>query len=247
MVVALCVSLVCSIVVSGTAVALKERQDRNVLLDMQYNVLAAAGMELDERGVAVIFAQEFEQHIVDLRTGDLVPEVDAAGFDQLKTARDPELSTPLSKDRDIATLLRRENHASVYMKRSPDGSLEKLVLPVRGYGLWGTLYGFLALEADLQTVAGLTFYQHKETPGLGGEVDNSKWRAIWPGKRIFDENGNPAIRLVKTVRDPTHEVDALAGATLTTRGVENLVRFWVSDLGYGPFLDKLSTSGIRTR
>ena len=143
-----------------------------------------------------------------------------------------------------ATLGRREHVALVYVLTTEKGALDKVVLPVRGYGLWGTLFGYLAIEGDLQTVAGLAFYTHKETPGLGGEVDNPNWKALWPGVLLFDESGSPAVRLVKT-RSPgsstaaAHEVDALSGATMTSRGVENLVRFWTSELGYGPFLSKL--------
>jgi Na+-transporting NADH:ubiquinone oxidoreductase subunit C len=124
------------------------------------------------------------------------------------------------------------------------GGIEKLVIPVRGYGLWSTLYGYLALEGDLETVAGLGFYDQKETPGLGGEVDNPLWKAKWPGVQLYDEAGDPAVHLVKK-RSPdgsdaaAHEVDALSGATITTRGVQNLVRFWTSDLGYGPYLKRL--------
>ncbi|HEY5646762.1 MAG TPA: FMN-binding protein, partial [Pseudomonadales bacterium] len=96
--------------------------------------------------------------------------------------------------------------------------------------------------------AGLGFYFHKETPGLGGEVDNPDWKSLWEGVHAFDEGGEPAVRLVKT-RSPegsaaaSHEVDALSGATLTTRGVQNLVRFWTGDMGFGPFLDNLRTTG----
>ena len=68
---------------------------------------------------------------------------------------------------------------------------------MRGYGSWSTLYGFMAVKGDLDTVAGFGFYQHGETPGLGGEVDNPKWRGQWPGKELFDDNGKLAVQIVK--------------------------------------------------
>jgi Na+-transporting NADH:ubiquinone oxidoreductase subunit C len=109
------------------------------------------------------------------------------------------------------------------------------------------LFGYLAVEGDLSTVAGLGFYSHKETPGLGGEVDNPAWRAQWPGVSLFNDQGQPAVRLVKTRSAPgsaaaRYEVDALAGATLTSRGVTNLVKFWTSDLGFGVFFEELKAA-----
>ena len=124
-----------------------------------------------------------------------------------------------------------------------DGELDKIILPVRGAGLWSTLYGFLALENDLNTVAGLGFYEHGETPGLGGEVDNPKWKALWPGKEVYDD-GQVAIELIKgsvdaSTRNAENKVDGLSGATLTSRGVSNLVQFWMGDNGYKLFLKNL--------
>ena len=158
------------------------------------------------------------------------------------------MSIALNPDQDMATLRRRENVSIVYLKQ--DGQrLDKLVIPVRGYGLWGTLFGYLALDSDLQTVSGIGFYQHKETPGLGGEVDNPTWKKGWPGVKLFDGNGQPSVRLVKRRSPDTSdaagfEVDALSGATFTTRGVQNLVNFWAGDLGFGPLIARLRTHGV---
>ena len=136
----------------------------------------------------------------------------------------------------------------VYLKATPSG-IEKVVLPVRGYGLWGTLYGYLALDGDLNTIAGLGFYQHKETPGLGGEVDNSKWKASWQGVRLFNDMGQPQVRLVKqrsVASNPVadYEVDALSGATFTTKGVENMVNYWTGDGGFGAYLKRLRSNAL---
>ena len=247
--VAFAVCLVCSIVVSGIAVALKPLQQLNKELDQKQNILRAAGMlpensTVDDqgRGVDELFA-EFSVHVVNLDTGEYVDGVDPSTFDPIKAAKDPSMSTALSSDQDSATLRRRENVSMVYIKRV-DGELDKLVIPVRGYGLWGTLFGYLALDADLQTISGLGFYTHKETPGLGGEVDNPRWKATWPGVHLFKDDGQPGVRLVKSrsaESDPksAFEVDALSGATFTTRGVENLVNFWTGELGFGPYIARL--------
>ncbi|MEM7000200.1 MAG: Na(+)-translocating NADH-quinone reductase subunit C [Pseudomonadota bacterium] len=247
--VAVAICLVCSIIVSGIAVALKPMQQENRLLDQKQNILRAAGMlpqgsSVDEqgRGVDELFAQ-FEVKVVDLETGEYIDDIDPNTFDPVKSAKDPAVSTSLSAAQDIATIRRRENASLVYLK-TEDGQLDKLVLPVRGYGLWGTLFGYLALDSDLNTISGLGFYTHKETPGLGGEVDNPRWKAQWPGVRVFDAAGSPDVRLVKR-RSPAgnaeagREVDALSGATFTTRGVQNLVNFWTGELGFGPYISKL--------
>jgi Na+-transporting NADH:ubiquinone oxidoreductase subunit C len=251
--VAVAVCLVCSVVVSTAAVVLKPMRLANQELDQKQNILRAAGLlpvddtvDAQGRSVDEIFA-EFDVRAVDLDTGKFVDDVDVSTYDPIKAAKDPSRSMALSSDQDIATIKRRENISLVYLKRT-DGKLDKVVIPVRGYGLWGTLLGYLAFEGDLETIAGLGFYFHKETPGLGGEVDNPNWKALWPGVEAFDDDGDPAVELVKT-RSPAgssaaeHEVDALSGATLTTRGVENLVRFWTGDLGFGHVLDNLKARG----
>lgn len=251
---ALAVCLVCSVVVSGIAVALKPTQQLNKELDQKQNILRAAGMlaegsTVDEQGRSVeeLFSQ-FEVRVVNLATGEYVDDIDPTTFDPAKSAKDPSMGRALSGDEDIATLRRLENASLVYLRRI-DGQLDKVVIPIRGYGLWGTLFGYLALDADLQTVSGLGFYAHKETPGLGGEVDNPKWKAQWPGVQLYDEQGSPAINIVKRrsaegSSAASHEVDALSGATFTTRGVENLVNFWTGDLGFGPYIANLKAGRV---
>ena len=138
-------------------------------------------------------------------------------FEPLAAAKDPELSRRLSASEDIASIRRLERYTTVYVVEK-DGQLDTVILPVRGYGLWSTLHGFIALKGDLNTVVGMGFYQHAETPGLGGEVDNPKWTGQWPGKKIFDENGELKVQVVKGSVNPQspdaeHQVDGLAGAT----------------------------------
>lgn len=251
-IVAIAICLVCSVVVSGFAVALKPAQLLNKELDRKQNILRAAGMldqdgTVDEQGRTVdeLFSQ-FEVRVVDLASGRYLDDLDPVSYDPIRAAKDPAMSVALESNEDPATLRRRENASLVYIRRD-QGRIDKLVLPVRGYGLWGTLFGYLALDADLQTISGLGFYQHKETPGLGGEVDNPKWKAGWPGVQLYGDDGQPSVRLVKrrTVEsDPAaaYEVDALSGATFTTRGVQNLVNYWTGDMGFGPFIQQLQTA-----
>lgn len=242
------VCLVCAVVVSSAAVVLADRQERNAALDRQRNVLLAAGLaadgeSLDADAVAARFAP-IDPVVVTLATGEPSPDADPAGYDQRAASLDPARSTAAPDN--AAGVVRRPNEALVYEVRDEAGRLDLVVLPVEGLGLWGTLYGFVALDGDLRTIRGLTFYEHKETPGLGGEVDNPRWKARWPGRLAFDDDRNPVIAVVKgpagTVDEAPHAVDGLSGATITSRGVTNLVRFWLGPEGFGPYLARLRTA-----
>lgn len=244
--VTLLLCIVCSVVVSTAAVMLKPMQVANKSLDFKRNILAAAGLlggDVSATNVEEIFSERVTTKVVDLETGKFTDAVDPASYDQMKAAKDPALSASLTADEDLAKISRRENYSVIYLIEE-QGELQTIVLPIKGYGLWSTLYGFLALEADANTVAGLGFYQHAETPGLGGEVDNPNWKAQWQGKEVFDDDGDVAIRLLKgtvdnSAADAKHHVDGLSGATLTGRGVTNLVHFWLGENGYKPFLANL--------
>ena len=239
------VCLVCAVVVSTSAVALGDRQDRNAALFKQQNVLLAAGLATDgdtltADDIAAKFAP-MREVVVDLASGAVVDDVDPAGFDQRAAAIDPARSRVAPEN--LARVARLPTAALVYEVRDANDDLELVVLPVEGLGLWGKLYGFVAIEGDLRTVRGLTFYEHKETPGLGGEVDNPRWKALWPGRLAFDETWTPVITVVKgpagPVSDDPYAVDGLSGATITSRGVTNLLQFWLGPEGFGPYLTRL--------
>ena len=242
----LSVCLTCSIIVSTAAVGLRKEQQQNESLERNTNILIAAGLLTQDEASPTRVNQLLSQaeiYLVDLEKGVISEDLDATGYNQRDAARDPELSRPLTRQEDIAGIGRLEKYAQVYSIKKEQESV--LILPVRGYGLWSTLYGYIALDADdLNTVIGLTFAEHKETPGLGGEVDNPKWKAQWSGKKLFDENGNLAIKLVKggvvkSSDDAVYQVDALSGASLTSRGIDNLLHFWFGELGYERFINNL--------
>ncbi|MFV0477436.1 MAG: Na(+)-translocating NADH-quinone reductase subunit C [Parahaliea sp.] len=242
LIVAFTLCIVCSLVVSAAAVVLKPAQEVNKTLDRKRSILATAGMLQEGVPVEEQFSQ-VEPRIVDLRSGKFTDEVDLASFDQRKSAKNPATSQVLDGEQDIAKIKRRSDYAEIYLVNDSDGNLQKIILPVHGYGLWSTLYGFMALEADLNTVVGLGFAEHAETPGLGGEVDNPNWKAKWPGKAVY-KDGKVALHLIKGVVDPAAanaawEVDGLSGASLTSRGVSNLIQFWLGEQGFQPFIENL--------
>ena len=244
--VALLLCVVCSVIVSAAAVFLKPIQLENKTLDKKKNILAAAGLLEPGKSVEELFTQ-IESKVVDLKTGEFTDAVDPYQYDQRKASKDPKQSVALASADDIASIKRLEQYATVYLVKEGD-AIKTVILPVRGYGLWSTLWGFLALEGDFNTVVGLGFYEHAETPGLGGEVDNPKWKSIWVGKNILDAEGEVAIEVIKgSVTQDTagsiNKVDGLSGATLTSRGVSNLVQFWLGEHGFGPFLAQLRAKG----
>ncbi|WP_295802012.1 Na(+)-translocating NADH-quinone reductase subunit C [uncultured Microbulbifer sp.] len=245
LIVALVLCIVCSVVVSTAAVMLKPKQEANAELDMKKNVLLAGGLIDPDQTSRKVIEEAFGNvtiKYVDLSTGKFTDEAPAGGTGRA-AAKIADASERLPAEQDTAKIIRRENTKEVYVVEK-NGELQRIILPVRGYGLWGQLYGFLALENDLKTVAGLGFYEHKETPGLGGEVDNPRWKAQWEGKEVYDADGSVDIAVIKGSVDPNsanakHQVDGLSGATLTSKGVNNLINFWLGSQGYGPFLKNL--------
>lgn len=245
----LCVA--CSFVVSVAAVGLRGKQEQNKVLDRQKNILDAAGLSVGEFGkpASELSREQIEslyewvsEALVDLETGEYVTDLNVADYDAREAAAKTETSTEIGDVEYDPGVGRRENIAKVYFVTRPgEDEFQQVVLPVYGKGLWSTLYGYLALKRDLQTIQGLTFYEHLETPGLGGEVDNPDWKAQWEDKKFYDAEGNPSALVYKGVAPSgsDYAVDGLSGATITSRGVTNLLRYWASEDGYKPFLSRL--------
>jgi len=241
------VCVVCALLVAVSAVGLREKQETNALLYRQKNVLLAAGLlapdqDLRDRELLRIFDANIRVRLVDLSTGELVPvaKLDPKTYDQRRARNDPEQSRVAPPNN--AGVSRLPNYATVYFVMK-GGKVRLVVLPIEGVGMWGTLYGFLALEPDGNTVRGLTYYDQKETPGLGGEISNPKWQALWNGRKVYNEKWEPQLVVIKgkagpPESDPWH-VDGLSGATITSGGVSRLTTFWMSDNGWGPFLKYL--------
>lgn len=244
--IALILCAICSVVISGAAVILKPMQTANQILDRNRNILIAAGVyDPAVHGNADVESlfQRFTPRIVDLDSGAFLSEeqmsqlgLDPQSYDEAAARNDPALSDALSTADDTARVRRRAKYATVYTIDNADGSFESIVLPVSGYGLWGIMYGYLALEGDGSTVRGIGFYDHKETPGLGGEINNPSWQAQWPGKQVYGDNSDVIFQVVKGSGEGNNQVDGLSGATLTSRGVQNMITFWLGQRGFGPFL-----------
>lgn len=231
--------IVCSVLVSTAAVRLKPMQERNKALSTKKNILMAAGLMNDGINVEDEFSK-IQVKIVDLESGEFDDSVDVNRYDQREAAKTTDLSVAIAPGEDIAKIGRRAKKAFVYLVMDGE-DIETIILPIHGKGLWSTMYAFLALESDANTVKGLSFYEHGETPGLGGEVDNPLWKHQWEGKKIYNEDADLAVRVIKGKVNPSNPnvqymADGLSGATLTTVGVNNLIRFWLGEDGFEKFL-----------
>lgn len=243
--VAMVLCLCCSAVVSIAAVSLKGIQDANKALDKKKNILLSAGLcEKSDSAATVqsVYDEMIVEQLVDLDTGEVIdPEstdlqINFEAYDARKASNDPTLREAVA-DGALPGIPYREPYAEVYQIMR-DGELDGYILPIYGKGLWSTLYGFLAVKADKETVRGITYYAHAETPGLGGEVDNPSWKALWPGKKIYQDDGEVGLAVLKgaAASDDPYGVDGLSGATITSKGVDNMVKYWLGSEAFGKYL-----------
>ena len=244
--VAFVICLICSLVVSISAVSLRDLQKENKLNDKRIKILQVADIYDPSISIAEQFS-ELESKFIDFNTGLMMDEYNNFSideYDQIVVTKDPNLSSKVPSSEDIAIIKNRENVGKIYILRDEVGTIDKLVLPIRGYGLWGTLYGYISIEEDFNTVSGIEFYDHKETPGLGAEVDNPKWKAQWKGKKIYKDNKvNLAVIKGKVETgdsESSYKIDGLSGATITSRGVTNMVAYWFGESGYSSLLRELN-------
>ena len=246
--VAFLLCVICSILVSAAAVGLSERQERNKAAEKKKNILMAAGLYDEDVSLDEQFST-IQTRIVDLQSGEFSSDYDVASFDSRVAAREPETRFVIPEGQDLAGIKAHSRYQDIYLVMDGD-TLQQVILPVYGKGLWSTMYGFISLDADMTTVVGFAFYEHGETPGLGGEIDNPNWKKLWPGKRIYDDQGKTRIEVIKGTVDrgsvnAIYQVDGLSGATLTARGVSNLLQYWMGQNGYRPLLAKLKQEGVK--
>lgn len=239
LIVAIGLSLVCSVIVSGAAIVLKPVQEKNEEQFRQQIILDVAGLMVPGGNTEELFAA-IEPRMVDLESGGYTDVVDPATFDALMAAGDPQLGIAIPDELDIASIGRRAKYAPVYLVRD-GGAVDQVILPVYGKGLWSTMLGYLSVAPDGSTVKGLRFYAHAETPGLGDQIDKEPWRVQWAGKQLFGEGDEPRIRVIKgsvpaDATDARYMIDGLSGATLTANGVTGLVQYWTGPHGFGPYL-----------
>jgi len=224
------VALFCSAMVSLAVHYLRPLQVGMQLLDRNRAILEAAELlptgEVTDRDIVSRYL-DLDARVVDLDTAWFAGGFDARSYDHWR----------LRDDVEAAGADDGKRYVPVYLVRKA-GSLEKIVLPVDGSGMWSTIYGYVALREDLNTITGVTFHRHGETPGVGDRIQDETWLATWYGKRIHDEDGVMRFCVTRDATGP-YEVDLISGASVTAEATGELVRTWLGDAGYGPFLEKL--------
>ncbi len=235
--------IVCSLIVSSAVVKLRPIQQENKILDIKKNLLLSAGLikSFDVSKEEILQAyKKITPMVVDLAVGDFVTDISAEEFDPGVAIKDPKQIITIPKDLDQARIIFRTKYAKIYYVKE-FGEIKQIILPIYGKGLWSTMYGFLAMSADLKTINGIGFYSHGETPGLGGEIDNPRWKALWKDKIAYNENLKVLIGVGKknSSTDSSSYIDGVSGATLTMNGVYDTIHYWLGEHGYKNIIAKL--------
>lgn len=243
--VAIVLCLVCAAAVAGSVALLKAPQKVNLERYRKQNVLDAAGLYdkgMSNEQIDITYKQWVVRQVIELPSGkDVTDEYGDEGFDQAKAVDDMKTRVTIKPEDDIAKLKTREYRSNVYIiKTSPANPMpSQYVFPIRGKGLWSIMWGFVSIDADMQTVRGLSYYDQGETPGLGGEVENDVWKKKWDGKLLYNAAGELAIRVAKGNAQNQNQVDGLSGATITSGGVTNMLRYWLGPDGFGSYMKSI--------
>lgn len=244
------VALGCSLMVSTTVSILRPMQSAYATIERSRVILETAGLATRQEAVSdrqiINRFLDLDALMVQLGTGEFARDLDPLNYDQRAAANDPAMSVSIPEDRDIAKLGRRARFAPVYLI-TRDNRIDRIVLPVSGQGMWSKIYGYICLAGDFNTVAGISFYEHGETPGIGDRIQDPEWSAQWNGKKVYDASGTLAIQVVKSDAAimSAYQVDVISGASVTTQSVGNIVRYWLGDDAFGPLLARLAKNENR--
>ena len=241
------VALVCSVLVSVAAVGLRPIQERNALIERSRHIVELSGLaEPGQRlsGEEILAAiEQMDVRVIDIDSGRFEDSIDPEEFDPRAAVRNQETSVQIPPEQDFAQLGRRSRYEIVYLVWEAD-EIKRVILPIVGEGMWSTLYGYIALENDLNTIGAATFYEQAETAGLGDRITDPDWLATWQGRALFGSGGRFQFRVAPGPVDPdsaaaAYEVDAISGASVTGTSVTQLVQYWFGPNGYEPFLENL--------
>lgn len=233
LIVAVVLCIFFSVIVSYSAVGLKPLQVKNRELDVKKNILSAAGIKVSgEKNIEEEFSK-VETFYIELPSGNIRTEINDKSKAELaeRVIIDPSI--------DLGKIYSRPKYLPVYLIKD-NSVVTKVILPIVSKGLWSTMFAFMALDGDANTIEGLEYYIQGETPGLGAEVTNPKWKAQWAGKKVY-LNEEVAINILKPgmSRNQDYDIDGISGATITSVGVANSLKYWLGSNGYKNFLDKV--------
>jgi Na+-transporting NADH:ubiquinone oxidoreductase subunit C len=238
------VALFCSFMVSTAVYWLRPMQLAYADIERNRAILVAGNLaphdaELNDRDVVARFVA-LETRIFDRQTGLFTTAIDAVSYDYRAAATDPAMSTAVAAELDIAGIGTQARYLPVYSIL--DDETRRVIVPIYGRGMWSTIYGYVSVAAEGLTIAGIAFYEHGETPGIGDRIQNPDWLAQWRGKRIYANDAT--VQLFFAAEDssgpPEFRIDAITGATATVSAVERILRFWLGPQAYGPALQLIA-------
>ena len=227
--------LIAAVTLTGLREATKELAIKNEEIFNKRAVLLAVNSHLGDRtvkdltdaDVQDIFSKQVEQTVINMN-GEVIDTMQAEDVDLAQEKKKPEA------DRLLPLFVFNSGTEKYY------------ILSVRGKGLWDEIWGNIALEADLSTVAGASFDHKGETPGLGAEIkDNPAFPRQFEGKKLYNDNGEFVSITVRKggARDPLHDVDGISGATVTGDGVTKMLYQGLQK--YEPYLQSVRKEGAK--
>tara|TARA_Y100001937_G_scaffold112525_2_gene160192 strand:- start:4137 stop:4997 length:861 start_codon:yes stop_codon:yes gene_type:complete len=247
---AIAVCLFASVVLAVASTALKPAQTQQVRLDIIQNILSVAGYSAEDMkgkspaDIIDLYEKKFEVLLIDknntpVQRSEMEKELQTLGYKEAELA---EMKTfellevynaklKLLAKRAGETVEQYDKGIKVVYLYKPEGEIKYYIIPIEGNGLWGMMYGYIALKTDLNTVAGIRFYKHIETPGLGAELAKPSHNEKWIGKKILDEDGKlVSVKVAKGDAEQSHAqeiehyVDGISGATLTAKGINEFLK-----------------------
>jgi Na+-transporting NADH:ubiquinone oxidoreductase subunit C len=211
--------IIVAVLLSLAAIGLGPSQEKNVRTEKMQNILASIGINSTPKEAEKLFNQYIkEQLVLDSKGKPVTGNISAFNID-------------LKKELDKARTGKADEQLFPFFVFNKEGKT-LYVIPVRGKGLWGPIWGYIAMEGDMSTIHGASFGHKGETPGLGAEIETNEFQQQFVGKKILDENGNFVSVKVKkggAAPDDLHGVDAISGGTITSNGVEEMLQ---RTLGY---------------
>ena len=221
--------VVIAIMLSVVAISLGPYQARNLRIEKMQNILSTVAIKSTPGDAEALFAKYITQQVTLNNKGEPVTGGTAAFDIDLKKELDKAKTGEADKELFPLFICNKESK-SFY------------IIPLRGKGLWGPIWGYIALEEDMNIVYGVSFGHKSETPELGAEIETEKFKKQFTGEKIFDESGKfVSVKVVKGGAAPTdlHGVDAVSGATITSNGVTEMYKRTLSN--YIPYFKKKRT------
>ncbi len=223
--------VVFAVLLAVAAIALGPFQAQNVKLEKMQNILGSIGVQSESKEAEKLFNQYIKEQVVVNSKGEKVTDGVQAFDIDLKKEMDKAKTG--DGDKQLFPLFVFNKDSSYYY-----------IIPVRGKGLWGPIWGYIALKGDMNTVFGASFDHKGETPGLGAEINTEEFEKQFAGKQVFDKTGKfVSVKVVKGGAAPEdlHGVDAISGGTITSNGVTEMLKRTIAY--YIPYFKSIEKKG----